>query len=1612
MTYYSLERQKRIIGEVLEIAGKHIPASKLTLIKKFISFYYAKVSDQDLSERTVTDLYGAAISSWNCLAKRKEPDEQSVIVYNPDNENSGWQSKHTIIEVATSAKSFLLDSLRMVLSEQHIIYLMISPGPVVLTRDAARKVTDFQPASLEDISQQKEISIYVEINRLSVPEELSTLKKQLEAVLADVSEAVNSWQDMRDASTETIESLSNGSNHLPDTEREEAIALLSWMEDDNFTYLGVCDYRFLDKALTLLPDSFLGLCKSKYQAIDAPARFHDHSLVDMQQLMVISTVHRPSRPYRIAVKFFDKSGKHIGERHFYGLFTSTAYHCSPDQIPVIRNKVNNILKKSGYLKFDHDGRTLLNILETYPRDELFQSNEKDLFDISMGIMHLHERARVRLFIRKDYQDRYFSCLIFIPRDRFSSQLREKLSRILMEALGGVRVEFTSRFSESILASTHLIITLDPRKTIKHYDPQALEKVLVDASRTWSDSLYDALIEHYGESMGVDLYEKYKDAFHAGYQEAYAPRTAVDDIQHMELLKSSQDIGMSLYKPLEPLNGYVHFKILLRSNAIPLSDVLPLLENMGFKVLGERANQIYLKESDPVWISEFILSPREDIASNVKIDVSEMKEHFQETFERIWRGLVENDGFNALVVYADLNWQETVILRAYAKYFRQIGVHFSQQYIERTLTKYARVSHLMLSMFHAYFDPHQQRSSENEKKIEEKILAEIDAITNLDEDRILRVYLSAIKATLRTNFYQKTDEGEPKSYISFKVNPKEIAGMPLPYPEFEIFVYAPWVEGVHLRGAKVARGGLRWSDRREDFRTEVLGLMKAQQVKNAVIVPAGAKGGFVPKCISINATRDEIFQEGIRCYQTFIRGLLDITDNREGDQVVPPYQVVRRDGDDPYLVVAADKGTATFSDIANSVAAEYHFWLGDAFASGGSQGYDHKRMGITAKGAWESVKQHFSELNQDIQNQSFTVVGIGDMSGDVFGNGMLLSHQIKLVAAFNHQHIFLDPSPDVNISYDERQRLFNLPRSTWADYDPKLISKGGGIYSRQLKSIRLSDEARTLLDVNKTEMTPNELITAILKASVDLLWNGGIGTYVKAEAESNLDVGDRANDALRINGNELRCRVVGEGGNLGLTQLGRIEYAVAGGILFTDFIDNAGGVNCSDHEVNIKILLNKMMSEGDLTFKQRNELLFSMTNEVSVLVLRDNFYQTQALGLSASRAPKIFDEYVRFMLDLERTDFLNRTLEYLPTDKEITHRRAENIGFTRPELAVLLAYSKINLKTMLAKADLLDHPECLPYLRAAFPKQISEKFPAQLQEHRLRREIIATQLANAICNRMGPTFIKRIYDESGAKAPVVVSSYLIASNIFDMDGLWDQIQALGTTVPIALQYEMTMILVRLVRRATRWFLRNRRVHLDIKECVDIFKPRIQELSSNLADVLAGEELEKLHENIQIYESQGVPLALALSIAGCRALVSAMDIVEAAMIQNLSVKEVATVYFSIGARLQLDWFRARIASHDVHDNWDALARAAYRDDLDRQQRSVTESILSYCKKSKDIPKGMQAWENEQNDLVERWKFMLNDLRASTSQDFTMYAVALRELSDLAQSSHSQLQNLTYE
>lgn len=1614
MVYYNVDTKIAIINKVIAYAKQKMPKNKIAVISKFIQYYYAAVAQEDLMERDIVDLYGAAISHWNFLVDRTG-NKEAIRIYNPTFEQHGWQSKHTVIEIATNSFPFLVDSLRIVLNRFGLtVHMIIHPGTIILKRDADNDVINIEEGSQNHEHEKVKLEepIFVEIDRQTDPSFLKQLKKSISEVFDDVKCAVHDWPEMKEKAETLSEELKLLSSTTISSDLHETQAFLRWIIANHFTFLGSCDFNLKTNDILKMDEkSACGLYrKGKFVPNGIPAVgtpegrtqiSPEERLLSIEVYSEASSVHRPTMPYCLSVKRFTPEGKLIGECRFVGHFTSSAYYSAPKAIPFLRRKVDRIMKLSNFYEQSHSGRELINIIETFPRDDLFLASESDLFDVVMGIMHLQERQRVRLFVLRDPFDRYFSCLIYIPKERYNSRLRQRMSQILMHAFNGVKVNFSPRFSESILARVHIIVHLKLGSVAPEYDLHAIEEQLIEAERTWQDALHDALLEHFGEAKGVDLNNKYYHAFNAGYCEHYSARTAVYDIEHMEELHDESELGMSFYQPLEQYYNRLCFKLFGMNHPIPLSDVLPILENLGFRVIAEHSHEVTLSEVKKIWINEFdmLLSAIEDL------DVDKVRDIFQDAFAKVWIGDAENDGFNRLVLLAKLNWRETSVLRTYAKYFKQIGFTFSQAYIEDTLTTYPKIAKNLIELFHIRFNPNEKHAVSHYKEKIELINAELDEVKNIDEDRILRQYLFAIKATVRTNFYQLDSETKrEKNYISIKLNPSSIPDVPLPHPVFEIFVYSPRVEAVHLRAGKVARGGLRWSDRREDFRTEVLGLMKAQQVKNAVIVPTGAKGGFIPKLLANFKTRDEVMKEVIACYSTFIRGMLDITDNLDGETVVPPIDVVRHDKDDTYLVVAADKGTATFSDIANGIALEYNFWLGDAFASGGSNGYDHKKMGITARGAWESVRRNFREFNKNPDTDIFTATGVGDMSGDVFGNGMLLSSTMKLVAAFNHQHIFIDPNPDVAKSFAERQRLFNLPRSSWEDYNAKLLSEGGGIYSRASKTIKISAQAKSVLDMKKTTVTANELVRAILKAPVDLLWNGGIGTYVKSSKERNADVGDRSNDAVRIDGNELKCKVVAEGGNLGLTQLGRIEYALSGGISFTDFIDNSGGVDCSDKEVNIKILLDAVVGNGDLTQKQRNQLLLDMTDDVALRVLEDNYQQTQAISFAVHRASVTLDEYMRFIIELERVGKLNRGLEFLPDDDELARRKAAGLGLTRPEVAILLSYSKNLLKETILASDIPEEKYLNQYIRMSLPKQLGDKFSSYLDNHRLRREITANYVANMICNKMGATFMKRLYDETGASTVDIIKAFIAAHEIFEMDTFWHYIRKLDATTPAAVQYQMMTDVVRLVRRATRWIVRNRRTGIDIKECITHFKTKVDELYVLLPKLLIGAEIDRFNQTTKELMKQGAPQTLALRVAGAGPMISSLDIIEASSLSHFSIKAVANMYFALGSRLKLDWFRQELGLHPVANSWDALARAACRDDLDRQQRSITASILAQYKNEKDIEVALDSWQAEHQLLVERWMLMVADLKATKKRDYNMFAVALRELLDLVQASVS--------
>ncbi|HEY5717544.1 MAG TPA: NAD-glutamate dehydrogenase, partial [Motiliproteus sp.] len=1049
--------------------------------------------------------------------------------------------------------------------------------------------------------------------------------------------------------------------------------------------------------------------------------------------------------------------------------------------------------------------------------------------------------------------------------------------------------------------------------------------------------------------------------------------------------------------LEESSDLLRFKLLCEGESLILSDIIPVLENLGMRVVGEHPYEVRRADGRSFWLHDFTLY----YTGADAVELQEVKQVFQDAFAAIWDGRAENDEFNRLVIGGKLNWREVALLRAYTRYNRQLRFDYSQPYIADTLARHLHVTKLLVALFRARFEPARQSSDKVDalaKRLEGSVADAIEQVDNLNDDRILRRMLELIKATLRTNYFQLDGEGQPKPYLSFKLNPREIANIPRPRPMFETFVYSPRVEGVHLRGGKVARGGLRWSDRLEDFRTEVLGLVKAQQVKNAVIVPVGAKGGFVAKCLPEGGSRDEIQAEGIACYQTFIRGLLDLADNLVGGEVVPPQDVIRHDGDDPYLVVAADKGTATFSDIANALAEEYGFWLGDAFASGGSQGYDHKGMGITAKGAWESVKRHFRERGLDTQREEFTVVGIGDMGGDVFGNGLLLSEHARLVAAFNHMHIFIDPNPDTAASFVERQRMFALPRSSWADYNAELISAGGGVFSRSQKTIAISAEMKERFAIEADSLSPTDLITALLKAPVDLLWNGGIGTYVKASSESHADVGDKANDSLRINGNQLRCKVLGEGGNLGFTQLGRIEYALTGGACHTDFIDNAGGVDCSDHEVNIKILLNEVVAHGDMTVKQRNALLKAMTDDVSHLVLRNNYSQVQALSLARSHAAREPEEYIRLIQSLEADGKLDRGLEYLPSDEQLQARQQ----LTTPELSVLISYIKAELKQALISPRIHQDDYLAREVADAFPARISSEFPAEVAGHRLRAEIIANQLANGMVNRMGITYPHVVRQATGAQYDEIAVAYVIARDVFGMDAIWQQIEALDGQVEVAEQMQIMAELQRLVRRASYWFLRNHRYELNAARCIERYRAGIVELAPGIADLIKGARRDEWQQKHDAMVAKGVPETLAAVAASADSLFSLLGIIQVAEQSDKPLAQVAEVYFSLGDQLNLHWFDQQVRGYEARNHWQSLACDSYRDDLNSQQRILTQRVLAANVTTGAESDRVAGWLQQYALSAQRWQQMLAEIRSTKVRDCAIFSVALRELMDLSQAS----------
>ena len=1560
---------------------------------RFVSAYFENADPEEVSAREPAKLYAIADAHWRLFDAPRNPQSAKVRVFNPTLAEDGFVSDHTVIQIVNDDMPFLVDSVTMAINRSNRTAHWVVHPLMRVTRDAQGKVLTVGSAAADDADPASPVEslILVECDRIVATAEQQALCAELTRVLGDVRSAVQDWRPMLAHMRETAVAIAAAT--MPDTHRQEGLDFLAWLEDRHFTFLGARDYDLQRDGSTVRlvarADSGLGILRGPVKTSEVLLPPEAVALLDSNEALLVTkaltraTVHRPAWLDCVAVKRFNAAGEVVGEARFLGLYTATAYQATTHDIPLIRSRVATVMHAAGVVPESHAAKSLQSILDAYPRDELFQVDTPTLTEHALAILRLQERKRPRLLLRRDPYGRFTSALVYVPRERFNTELRVRIGNELMAALDGQSIEFTPMLTDSAQARIHYLVRA------KEQAPQnvavaALEARITRLAQRWEDHCTAALLHAHGEGPGLALAHRFAQAFPTAYREDFSAAVAAEDADILANLSMQAPMAVKLYRPLDAAPGQLRLKI-YNTGKVALSDSLPVLERMGARVLDEHPYAIG-SAADALWIHDLGLQLPSDT------ELAQVKSRFEDLFAQAWRGEVESDDLNRLALTTTLDARAIMVLRAYTRYFKQLGFAFSQSYIEAALNRNPVITEKISALFCARFDPcgHDTRESA-QTQLTHEIEALLSQVASLDEDRILRQFVATIRATLRTNLWQRSASGGIKPYVSFKLNSREVPGVPEPKPLFEIWVYSPRVEGVHLRMGKVARGGLRWSDRREDFRTEVLGLVKAQQVKNTVIVPVGSKGGFIPKNPPSASDRDAWMAEGIVCYKIFLCGLLDLTDNIVKGSVVAPKDVVRHDADDAYLVVAADKGTATFSDIANGVSADYGFWLGDAFASGGSVGYDHKKMGITARGAWEAVKRHFRGVGVNTQATPFTVVGIGDMSGDVFGNGMLLSDHIQLVAAFDHRHIFIDPTPDTARTLAERQRLFNLPRSSWDDFDKTLISPGGGVYARSAKSITLSAQARAALSIEREELTPVELLRALLQAKVDLIYNGGIGTYVKAGTESHAQVGDKAGDAYRVNGRELRCKVFAEGGNLGCTQLGRVEFAQQGGLIYTDAIDNSAGVDCSDHEVNIKILLGSVVELGDLTLKQRNDLLASMTDQVAHLVLQDNYYQTQALEIANHRPLYFLDGQQRLMHWLEGGKRLNRAIEYLPSDDELARRRAAKTGLTLPENAVLLAYAKMAVFDDLVASNLPDDPFFGRALKSYFPQVLSEKFGAAIGAHPLKREIIATFITNTVLNRTGSTFVNFLAAEARSTSADVIRAYTLAREIFDLEPLWDQIDALDYQVEAKLQLDLLSKLIAIAQRASRWMLRLREQGTDLPTLIQRYQGPARELRAHLADWLPSEALANWQQASDALTQAGVEPALASNLTALEFIFPALDLVDLAQSAHTSLELAARAYFDVEATLGLRQWRIQINRLPANTLWETQARGSARDDVYSIARQITLGLLS---RNQALP----DWSSSNRKAIDGLRHLLTTI-STQGPDLAPVSVALRELRHLA-------------
>ncbi|GAA0785157.1 NAD-glutamate dehydrogenase [Roseibium denhamense] len=1596
---YDVEK-KQLIDAVHASLAEDDPA-----LADFAAAFYDRAAAEDLVLYSAEELQGFAREAWQDF-QTHDLGTHRVSLVDPAFKAKGTKARNlTVIEVVNDNMPFLVDSVMDELQDSKLeVHLVLHPIFIV-ERDSGGKllsaVARKKPPKRKD---RQESVIHIHVTRIESDDDRQALTNRLDRVLKNVRSVVDDFKPMQERLAEAIDTYKT--TQIPGSSDElwEAIHFLEWMENDNFIFLGMREYTFdggveegelsphEGTGLGLLSDPDVRVLRRGSEFVQITPEIREF-LKKPEPLIIAkanvkSTVHRRVHMDYVGAKLYDDDGRLAGELRIVGLFASTAYTEPTNTIPFLRRKVASVLARAGYDSESHSGRALKNVLEAFPRDELFQIDREKLYEFAIAILQLDERPRIRVLARADKFDRYVSIMVFVPRDRYTTEVRLNVGTYLASIFEGRLSAWYVTYPEGPLARVHYIIGRDKGETPAP-DQDELETAVADMVRTWSDSVRDALKNEFAAAQARKLADRYALSFHGGYKEVYNAQSALFDIVQLETLSDTHDTTITFHRGEGTSANRLQLKVYHRGSPIPLSARVPLLENMGFKVINERTYRITPADAPLSYLHEMTLEAR---SGNDIEFTGPLQTRLESMFMAVWTGQAEDDGYNRLVLTADLAWRDIAVVRSLSKYLRQAGIRFSEDYMWNTLNNYPAITAKLVELFRLRFNPDvtEEDRSQGTDRFEGEITASLDEVASLDDDRILRRFQNAIESILRTNFYQLSDKGLPKPTFAFKIDSRSIVDLPAPRPFREIFVYSPRVEGVHLRFGMVARGGLRWSDRPQDFRTEVLGLVKAQQVKNAVIVPVGAKGGFVPKQLPPMTDRDAWFTEGTESYKIFINALLDVTDNLEEDQILAPERVQRFDGDDPYLVVAADKGTATFSDTANGISESRNFWLGDAFASGGSAGYDHKKMGITARGAWEAVKRHFREMNRDIQTEPFTAAGVGDMSGDVFGNGMLLSKATRLVAAFDHRDIFIDPDPDPAKTWDERKRLFDLGRSSWKDYNTDLISKGGGVFPRQLKSISLSQEIRDLLDLQKPSATPQEVMTAILKMNVDLLWFGGIGTYIRATTETDADAGDRANDPIRITAPEVGAKVIGEGANLGLTQLARIEFNKKGGCSNSDAIDNSAGVNSSDMEVNIKIALGAAVKSGKLTIADRNELLAEMTDEVADLVLRNNYLQTLAISMTHLRGMEDFGYQVRMMRQLEQEGHLDRVVEQLPDEAKLDDMRKAGQLLTRAELGVLLAYAKITLFDSLLESTVPDDPYLNRELFRYFPDQMAASYADEINGHRLRREIIATMLANSMINRGGATFLTRLMDQTGATPTEIAQGFVAVRNSFDLTDLNAEIDALDTKIDGAMQLELYTEIQTLLLERVVWFKRNASFESGLSAVVERFQTGITALRDQLDTILPEEQSAFLNGKAEAYAIAGVPEALAKRIAWLPAESAIPDIVIIAEETDANLETAAKAFFEVAHGFRIGAMHELAGELDVQDYYDGLALDRARATLVAAHRAVSVDAIK-CG-------GFEIWSEKHAKIISRTQRAIAEIMDGglSVSKFSVAASLLAEIS----------------